>query len=563
MKLKVHIFRLILISIVMSLCLTYAGDYTSTTISYDSSEAIFANPERGFYAYRSVPISSSFLHSLRNSNVTIVQRIYIIPHFVNDTLSSSFLETMSNDFQTAREGGAKLVLRFSYTNQIDGEDAPLDRVLYHINQIEPLLRENYNVIVYMDAGFIGAWGEWYYSTNNLNNTEDQRTVLFALLDALPMDRMVLVRTPEYKRQIYDYFDPLIPEEAFNGTKRARTGAHNDCFLAGPWDYGTYIDIEEDKTFLNLDNRYVPQGGETCHPSEFSVCSNALIDLERLHWSVLNKDYHPVVLQSWEDDGCMNEVKRRLGYRFRLLNAVIQDSVPPSGAFHTNFSIVNNGWASPFNPRNLEIILRNSEGSDDFYWLKIDEDPRLWMPGDTAHVSIEAGIPDDMPIGSYDILLNFPDPAPALHNRSNYSIRLANLNVWEESTGFNSLLYTIIVDTNASGNIYSGDDYFKPMSDLGVVDDKEETFPLTFHLNGNYPNPFNASTRFEFTIEKPGRVKIVIYDCHGKYIDSILNDELVPGTYDTLWSPYNISSGVYIYKIDVDGVSRSGKCVYLK
>jgi len=562
-KYRIDILGLMLVSIALLAHLINAEEYTSTTVSYDSSGAIFANPERGFSAYRSVPISLSFLQSLRNINVTIVQRIYIIPQFVNDTLSASFLETMLADFRTAREGGAKLVLRFSYTNQMDGEDAPLDRVLDHIDQIEPLLRENYDVIVYMDAGFIGAWGEWYYSTNNLNNTEDRRAVLFALLDALPVDRMVLVRTPEYKRQIYNYFEPLTPGEAFNGTNRARTGAHNDCFLAGPRDYGTYIDIEEDKTFLNLDNRYVPQGGETCHPSEYSVCSNALIDLERMHWSVLNKDYHSVVLQSWENDGCMNEVKRRLGYRFRLLKAVIQDSVSPGGAFHVNFSMINDGWASPFNPRNLEIILRNGTGSDLFYWLKVEADPRMWMAGDTAYVAVAAGIPDDMPNGCYDILLNLPDPAPGLHNRPEYSIRLANLNVWEAATGFNSLLHSVIVDTSASGSLYSGDDFFEPSSNLGVIDEKKRSFPSKFHLDGNYPNPFNSSTSFKFTIENPSLVKIVVYDCHGKYIESILNTKLAPGTYSKLWKPDNISSGLYLYNVSVDGISQAGKCIYLK
>ena len=111
-----------------------------------------------------------------------------------------------------------------------------------------------------------------------------------------------------------------------------------------------------ETYLNQDNRYVPQGGETCNDDPiYTVCSNALVDLARMRWSVLNKDYNDDVLSRWENEGCMNEVKQRLGYRFGLLQAILPDSAKPGGAINLNFNIVNYGFASPYNPRNLEII----------------------------------------------------------------------------------------------------------------------------------------------------------------------------------------------------------------
>jgi hypothetical protein len=59
------------------------------------------------------------------------------------------------------------------------------------------------------------------------------------------------------------------------------------------------------------------GGETCNPSSYSGCVNALMVMERFHWSYLNIGYHRTVLNDWEDRGCMDEVKKRLGYRFVL------------------------------------------------------------------------------------------------------------------------------------------------------------------------------------------------------------------------------------------------------
>ncbi len=436
----------------------------TTVINYQQSNAIFRNPERGFSADSYSPLTQSFINSVKAQQISVIHRVYTIPQYRNVELPQSFLSVVENDLNAAREGGVKLVMRFSYTDNIDGQDAALDTILIHINQLQPILQANYDVIAYLEAGFIGAWGEWYYSTHNLNNTTDRRTVLFALLDALPVERCVVIRTPDYKRKIFQDNQPLTMAEAFNGSKKARTGAHNDCFLASATDYGTYLDndIEGDKNYLNLDNRFVPQGGETCNPSSYSGCSNALTDLNRMHWSVLNIDYHPDVIQGWIDNGCMDEIKRRLGYRFSLLKSEIVDSVKPGGIFTLNFDIWNSGFANPYNPRGCEVILRNTSTKAK-YRLITSVDPRFWFSGDTTSVSITGGIKTDMPEGEYEVLLFLPDTVKALHERKEYAIRFANENVWEDSTGYNKLLHNIIISSNVNGSDYAGTDFFELFS----------------------------------------------------------------------------------------------------
>lgn len=433
----------------------------TTVINYQQSNEIFRNPERGFSADSYNPLNQSFINSVKAQHISVIHRIYTIPQYRNVELSQSFLSVVENDLNAAREGGVKLVMRFSYTDNIDGQDAALDTILIHINQLQPILQANYDVIAYLEAGFIGAWGEWYYSTHNLNNTADRRTVLFAFLDALPLERCVVIRTPDYKRKIFQDNQPLTMTEAFSGSKKARTGAHNDCFLASATDYGTYLDndIEGDKNYLNLDNRFVPQGGETCNPSSYSGCSNALTDLNRMHWSVLNRDYHPDVLQGWIDNGCMDEIKRRLGYRFSLLQSENIDSVKPGGIFPLNFVVENSGFANLYNPRGCEVILRNVSTKAK-YRLVTAVDPRFWFSGDTTSVNITGGIKTGMPEGEYEVMLFLPDTVKALHDRKDYAIRLANENVWEDSTGYNKLLHNIIINSNVNGSDYTGTDFFE-------------------------------------------------------------------------------------------------------
>lgn len=438
----------------------------ASTINYQNTDEEFPNPERGFYTTYHVnnggePLNVVTGQHFRNKNITLIMRIYNISQFRNGDLSQDFLDLINKDCEAARKSGIKLIVSFIYNFESGGQDASKERILSHLDRLQPILNQNQDVIALMTSGFIGNWGEWHNSTNGLDKTEDRKDILFKILSVLPQARMVALRYPHHKMEIFNNTNPLTREEAFNGTYRARTGAANYCFLADNNDSGTYDyhNPEQTKTFLASDNQYVLQGGETCATSAIDDCPNALQDLQRMHWSFLNSTFEMNVLNGWEAQGCMPEIKRRLGYRFRLLNSSIPDKLKPGGTFSMSFEVTNDGWASPYNPHSLEVILRNSKTGVEYY-LPVAESVRMWMPGENKPVNIVGGIPSDLPSGEYQVLLNIPDPAPSLYNRPEYSIRLANQNVWEQSTGYNSLMQTVVVDLNAEGERYSGNQFFK-------------------------------------------------------------------------------------------------------
>jgi hypothetical protein len=553
-------------ALIIILLMISSESLPQTTITYGGTDEIFFNPERGFSAYRSNPVTQSFINNLKTDNVSVIQRIYTIPQYNDTHLPQEFLTTLQNDLNEARIGGVKLVLRFSYTNNQNGDDAALDTILLHINQLTPVLEENYDVIAYIEAGFIGAWGEWYYSSHHLNNTISRRAVLFALLDALPEQRSVVVRTPDYKRRIFENNNPLIFEEAFSESDKARTGAHNDCFLASATDYGTYLDndIEGDKTYLNLDNRFVPQGGETCCDCGFTGCENSLKDLARMHWSILNKDYHHDVLDRWTNEGCMDEVKRRLGYRFELIEATISDSIKPSGTFNLDMKITNKGFASPFNARNLEIILRNKTNNQ-MYRLLTEEDPRLWLSGDTTNINVMGGIPADIPEGDYDAFLFLADPEVRLHNNPDYAVKLANENLWEDSTGFNSLKHSIVISSNAEGGNYSGNNFFELYNNVTHVKLEQNGFPQNYSIDA-YPNPFNGTTTIKFQIYSGEIIEMKIFDVMGRLVKTFEDHEFRNNK--VVWNAesqhyYDLSSGIYFFTIRTRENVFSKKLIYLK
>lgn len=461
-----------------------------TVTTYEGSSENFSNPERGFYKSIEPLVKSekplveeqgpslqvSELQKLKTEGISTIRKYYLLAEFRDKPISESFIDYISNDLKIARKAGIKVIVRFTYNWLGGGPDASKDRILAHLDQLKPVLRSNYDAIAYMEAGFIGYWGEWHHSSNNLSDhttgkiTDDAKKVALKILSVLPINRMMVVRTLGYKKQIFDNDHPLTPEEAFNGSNRARTGHHNDAFRSTRSDWGTYsgnLDVmEQEKAWLNLDTKYVVHGGEPAGPSnppEWDDCPGALTDFARMHWSGMtvnaNGNYSVPVYQGWREQGCMNEIQRRLGYRFRLIDSAIVDKVKPAGRFSMSFRVTNDGWASPYNPRSLEVILRNRETGQQYY-LPIPESVRLWMPGETKTVNIVGGIPKDIKSGEYQVLLNLPDPAPKLYSRSDYSIRFANQNVWESSTGYNSLLRSVNISPNVAGETYSGTQVFK-------------------------------------------------------------------------------------------------------
>ncbi|MEM9493935.1 MAG: DUF4832 domain-containing protein, partial [Myxococcota bacterium] len=347
----------------------------------------------------------------------------------------------------------KVVLRFSYYGDDSLDDAPLSVILTHIVQLTPIIIANSDIIVTMQAGFLGQWGEWHGSA--YNTIEDETVtgqVLDGLLTALPEDRTVQVRKPTFKTS--DYNDYLSETEAFAHTDEARIGHHNDCFLASDDDYGTYpaSEVEEWKRYLAEDSKFVPIGGETCMESEYSTCDNAIVELEKLGYSYLNAVWYPGVLDSWEEDGCKEDIARLLGYRFGLNQVQMSSAVAPGGVLRLEMVIGNDGYTALFNERPVYVVLeRNGVRFDGL----LSVDPRWWDGGTTTQLSLELRVPATAEAGDWRVGLWFPDASDSLSDDPNFAIQLANDNVWDAATGVNWISDSLAIDTSAGGDVDPG------------------------------------------------------------------------------------------------------------
>lgn len=419
--------------------------------TYEEDFTIFPNPERGMYIHKQfdhsgvAPIRTSELISQREFlGYTMVLTIYYLGEFMNGPINDQMLSLIEENMRVIRECGFKAILRFAYSQSENASvyDAHEDITLNHIAQLAPVIQDNIDVVAVFQAGFVGAWGEWWYSTHygNENNPDynKRKRIVDALLEVLPEDRMVSMRTPAHKTKVLNisYSDSITRAEAFNGSEKARLGHHNDCFLADANDMGTYPSVVS-RIYTASDSKYTCMGGETCAPSSFAECQKAINEMGKYHWSYLNKDYNRLVLNDWKQKGCYDEVQRRLGYRLVLRSAENPKIHKQGDRYKIKFIFDNIGFAAPYNPYMLKLHFRNAEGQIVYQHIS-KQNPRSWFGGETIQINEEIELPA-LPKGIYDVLLSITDANVRLSDNPAYSIRFANVNVWDKDTGYNMLL----------------------------------------------------------------------------------------------------------------------------
>ncbi|MCS5717161.1 DUF4832 domain-containing protein [Herbiconiux sp. CPCC 205763] len=446
----------------------------ATTVSYEASDEVIANPQRGFDHTNNThyqadgsgytPLDEATLEGYRAEGITQIVRVFYLEKFVaNPVLDDAYLALLQADFDTARAAGISVIARFAYVQGGDWPysppygDASLDVVLAHIHQLGPILRANADVIPVVQNGFVGLWGEGYYTDHFVADPADpgvvtaedwanRSAVTQALLDELPADRGVQVRTMLSKQELLGVpasaDSAVTAEQAFTDTPIARVGHHNDCLLAAPDDFGTFLSdpITLDQEYLEADSLYVPVGGETCavNPPR-SEWESASAEMARYHYSYLNADYNQDVLDTWGEAG-LKETAQRLGYRFVLTSSTVTPGAD-AGTATVSLDVRNDGWAAPYTPRPAVLELTAADGTVTDVPFTGNADARRWLPGTTTTVTASLA---EVPAGTYSLALALRAPDAGTAADPRFAVQTANVGTWNTTTGVNELGQTVTI-----------------------------------------------------------------------------------------------------------------------
>lgn len=552
----------------------------SQTVTYSESFENFANPERGFHhqiATRAsgeasgtyTPLNLAQLINFRdNEGITLISRTFWLDEFMNSEISDSYILKMKTDFATLRSAGMKCIIRFKYTNDETGSETdpiiePFPDLIYkQIGKLKGATLLNQDVISSVEAGFIGAHGEWTISTRygsggdgsllSAQNRIDRKNIGLKIMELAPT-RMVSFRTPYYQQLVAGTnilvngvvpdvsinTTPISSQNAYNGSVLSRIAAHNDCFLRNSTDGGTFtgnqLNQDTQRLYLKNQSKYTFDGGETCQlyvdpqastpvPITFLLPSNARDRMKDYHFSYLSTDWFPGVISYWNtlsgipisNGSFLEETKRNLGYRFVLNQFTLNND-----GYSFYMTLKNVGYANVFNPRNAFIILKNIV-TGAIYKISMTStsanDVRTWNAGTTITLSGKLLAP----VAQYKVYLEIADfDAP---NNPKYSIRFANkfngVDIWDPITGYNNLNLTIT--TIGANRIKAGND------------------TQFYYVNG-FPNPFNDTFKFNVNTSSNEILSIKIYDMLGKLIE---NNNSSISDINNLEIGKNYSKGIY-------------------
>ena len=415
--------------------------------TYTVSTETFPNPDRGFYHYSSTGSSTSYsfitastLNSYRAQNMSVVQRIFYLMDFTSSPISTAYLANMQTDFNTIRNSGMKVMIRFAYSKSESAAvlDANKTQMLAHIQQVAPIINANKDVISMYQYGWIGCWGENYYTSQvtDFGNGDytrytttqwaNRKVILEAMINATDVEIPVQVRYVEYKKILYP-----------NGHNRI--GFYNDAFL-GEWgDSGMFLvnsvqsaPSTTDSAYLTAQTENLPMTGETNQVNAPRTnCSNAVLEMNKYNWSLINKDYLTDNINTWTSGGCYAEMDKKLGYRFELLNSSFSNNT-------LTVNLQNSGYANVYRSRKAYVVMKNTATATE-YSVEITSDLKAWKKG--VAIQLTKSLAGLVPNGTYQLYLNLPDPT--LTNTA-FSIRCANTGTWDAVKGYNNLNQTVTI-----------------------------------------------------------------------------------------------------------------------
>ena len=99
--------------------------------------------------------------------------------------------------------------------------------------------------------------------------------------------------------------------------------------------------------------------------------------------------------------------------------------------------------------------------------------------------------------------------------------------------------------------------------LVSVESFSNEIPTDYSLDQNYPNPFNPTTTIKYSIPEKSNVILKIYDILGSKVETLINEEKPAGTYELNWNAANLSSGVYLYRLQAGSFVETKKMILMK
>ncbi|MAT59345.1 MAG: hypothetical protein CMF23_15340 [Ignavibacteriae bacterium] len=146
-------------------------------------------------------------------------------------------------------------------------------------------------------------------------------------------------------------------------------------------------------------------------------------------------------------------------------------------------------------------------------------------------------------------------------RSDYKGLLTQTSLWADEIGrlyedTEGYIYYVLKGCVINGKVYGDTNYVTSVEEDDVTE-------MKYELYQNYPNPFNPTTNIEYSVPSTEYVSLKVFDILGREVAALVNEQKSAGNYKVNFNASNLSSGVYIYRLQVNDFVTSKKMMLIK
>ena len=498
---------------------------TIASSGYVDSLKTLDNPDRGLYkvAYASIS-DSGFTSNINDVCSTAIRSSQNLIHLrvnignlsgnvnsegVDKEFSTAQLNSLKEIFDRIRYYNLNAIVRFAY--DFDGntnkEPKSFNTIEKHIGNLSSVFETYKDVIMCIEAGFIGPWGEMHDGGDYQDDSYYKKLVQ-SLLNNTPTSMTVNVRTPYIYKLVFNSLNN-------SSANRYRVGIFNDGYLGSATDLGTFDANTNRDTFvnwMNVQGKYTYYGGEVTkfntssesyspEDEQWSESSYAVEEMPQTHTTYLNGSFNDLILTTkWKNQTYSNSdseyngqtaykyIVDHLGYRLVLRDSQISETVKQGDVCGVKLKIENVGFGNIIRKQDVSVIL--SDGSK-YYEAKLNIDARDFNSGTSSDESFYFYVPSDIAIGDWNVYLKI-----ASVDNSNYAIKFANADIWNSNLDAN-LIGKVTIEENSEATPTNIKQSFENDSTDGIettVTEKDEIelessviFKCEYFLSGAKPS----------------------------------------------------------------------------
>lgn len=115
--------------------------------------------------------------------------------------------------------------------------------------------------------------------------------------------------------------------------------------------------------------------------------------------------------------------------------------------------------------------------------------------------------------------------------------------------------------DSTPTIFLDNIYFVDLDATSVENNNER--PVRVDLAQNYPNPFNPTTQIQYTLPESGHVRLDVFNMMGQRVATVVNENVSAGTHTVNFDATDLSSGIYLYRLQSGSETLTRKMTLIK